>query len=104
MICRQQSPRLNPDFELAVLVMGLQRLGRADIPLAIWRVLQKLAIFVAVPFWNFDGAGRLYYEHSQRRIFHYPVNRSTGNDQIISLAERQRAEHGLQPTGALVNK
>ena len=63
---RDAAPRLDLDDEVAVVQVRRHLGRRADITLAVGRVLQELAEVVAIALGRHDARGALHPEHSLR--------------------------------------
>ena len=73
-------------------------MGRPDVPLTIWGMLQELPYFISVPFDRFDRSMRFDYEKSEWTFFckFKSIDGGSGNDYIVSFFHLQFSKLGVK--------
>ena len=91
--------------EIASRIDGGQSMWWTDIPLAVRRMFQQLAVFAVVSFRISDRTEGFDDEQSIVCPGEFnPVDGAAGNDQIIAIAEGQLPIHRMQDAGAFVDE
>ena len=93
------------DQEITALIDGEQFFRSSDIPLTIGRMLEQLAIRAEIAFRKSDRAKRLNDEEPVALVSKMNlIDRSAGNQQVITIAKIQTPIHGLQGPAAFVHE
>ena len=97
---------LHQDREVALLVVGAERGGPADVALAVGRALDQLAELVPVALGPAHVPAALHDEELgllAAQVEPPAVQDAPVDDEVVALVERQVAEHRLQRAAALAH-
>jgi hypothetical protein len=101
----QPAPRAHDQLVRSGLAVGLQRRRRVEVALGERRVLQQLAVAVAIAARRLDLAGRVERQPGLRTAVHpHPVGRAARDHDIVVARVGQRPEDRLHGARSLVDE
>ena len=103
---RDPIPAAHADHVVAMVGDRRHLVGRADVAVVVGRVLQQLAVLVAIAPRRLDLGRALQPQHPllDARCRHEPIGGADGDDQVVAGAVLDRAEVRLQRARALVHE
>ena len=102
---RQPVAHLDVDAELALVGPGRDLVGEPDVALRVGRVLEQLAVVVAVALGRLDLRRALEVEHplGAPRVGRQPPGRADRQDEVVAGAVADRPEVRVEQALALVD-